>query len=563
MKNIFKSILASMLLMTSCATDTELEVAPTAQSNKFYASIEAPVTRTYADKDGKLLWNANDEITLFQGNAYPRQFQFKGETGKNYGEFEEINPPSGVISANPLEANYAIYPYAANTTISNQGQISYTIPAVQSYAKDSFGLGANPMVAVTKNTTDNFLAFKNLCGYFEFSLFGDITVKSIEFKGNNNEKLAGAVTITATNQDDPTFVFADGATETITLDCGDGVELGADAANATKFWFVVPATTYAEGITITIADTEGKKMTKSTSKSITIERSTVQPLNAFEVETNIPNNQIWYTSTDGNIVTPNNLEAFGATIKSNTYENGVGIITFKNNISKLGNNAFENCTTLLDIDIPASVTTIGNKVFYNCTSLRSINIPSSITKIGDEVFCFCRGLIKIVIPNSVTEIGVDTFYNCLSLNSVTLPNQLTAISNGMFYGCDSMPNIEIPLGVKSIGENAFLGCDLLTIIPIPEGVTEIGRGAFWNCTALKELTIPIGVTAIKSDTFTNCSNLKIINCKPTTPPTLNNTALKNLPSNFTINVPSESLNAYQTAAGWVTYKSKIVGVTFE
>ena len=172
MKNIFKTILASMLLMTSCATDTELEVAPTEQSNKFYASIEAPATRTYADEDGKLLWNANDEITLFQGNAYPRQFRFMGETGKNYGEFEEINPPSGVISATPLEANYAIYPYAANTTISNQGQISYTIPAVQPYAKDSFGLGANPMVAVTKNTTDNFLAFKNLCGYFEFSLFG-------------------------------------------------------------------------------------------------------------------------------------------------------------------------------------------------------------------------------------------------------------------------------------------------------------------------------------------------------------------------------------------------------
>ena len=108
-----------MLLVTSCATDIELEVAPTAQSNKFYASIEAPATRTYADEDGKLLWNTNDEITLFQGNAYPRQFQFKGETGKNYGEFEEINPPTGVISANPLEANYAIYPYAANTTISN------------------------------------------------------------------------------------------------------------------------------------------------------------------------------------------------------------------------------------------------------------------------------------------------------------------------------------------------------------------------------------------------------------------------------------------------------------
>ena len=448
MKNIFKTILASMLLMTSCATDTELEVAPTEQSNKFYASIEAPATRTYADEDGKLLWNANDEITLFQGNAYPRQFRFMGETGKNYGEFEEINPPSGVISATPLEANYAIYPYAANTTISNQGQISYTIPAVQPYAKDSFGLGANPMVAVTKNTTDNFLAFKNLCGYFEFSLFGDITVKSIEFKGNNNEKLAGAVTITATNQDDPTFVFADGATETITLDCGDGVELGADAANATKFWFVVPATTYAEGITITIADTEGKKMTKSTSKSITIERSTVQPLNAFEVETNIPNNQIWYTSTDGNIVTPNKTNVFGATIKSNIYENGKGVITFDGDITIIGEEAFKEKTKLSSIILPNIITDIKKSAFYGCTSLSGdLILPNAVVNIGELAYANCTGYTGLLsIGENVVSIGDNAFVSIKITGSGSIKKYTSYLLNFSKIHCKAKtpPTITAP-----------------------------------------------------------------------------------------------------------------------
>ena len=448
MKNIFKSILASMLLMTSCATDTELEVAPTTQSNKFYASIEAPATRTYVDKDDKLLWNANDEITLFQGNAYPRQFRFMGETGKNYGEFEEINPPSGVISATPLEANYAIYPYAANTTISNQGQISYTIPAVQPYAKDSFGLGANTMVAVTKNTTDNFLAFKNLCGYFEFSLYGDITVKSIEFKGNYNEKLAGAVTITATNQDDPTFVFAADATETITLDCGDGVKLGVDAANATKFWFVVPATTYAEGITLTITDTEGKKMTKSTSKSITIERSTVQPLNAFEVETNIPNNQIWYTSTDGNIVTPNKTNVFGATIKSNIYENGKGVITFDGDITVIGEEAFKEKTKLSSIILPNIITDIKKSAFYGCTNLSGdLILPNAVVNIGELAYANCTGYTGLLsIGENVVSIGDNAFVSIKITGSGSMKKYTSYLLNFSKIHCKAKtpPTITAP-----------------------------------------------------------------------------------------------------------------------
>ena len=42
-------------------------------------------------------------------------------------------------------------------------------------------------------------------------------------------------------------------------------------------------------------------------------------------EVAIPNNEIWYTSSNGKIVTPNATDVFGANIVSNTYENGKGI----------------------------------------------------------------------------------------------------------------------------------------------------------------------------------------------------------------------------------------------
>ena len=55
---------------------------------------------------------------------------------------------------------------------------------------------------------------------------------------------------------------------------------------------------------------------------------------------NIPNNQIWYTSFDGNVVTPSNTDVFGATITSNTYTNDKGVITFDGDVTMIGEKAY-------------------------------------------------------------------------------------------------------------------------------------------------------------------------------------------------------------------------------
>jgi len=431
MRNLFKLALLSLILMIGCSKENELPTQ-TQESTKFYASIEVSDTRTYADENGKLLWTADDKITVFKGNTYARQYRYTGQTGLNSGEFNDLTDPSSVITGNALSANYAVYPYDSSTSITNEGVINYTIPATQNYANNSFGLGANTMVAVTKNIEDNFLAFKNIGGYFEFSLYGnDVTVRSIEFKGNNNEKLAGAVTITATNGGEPTVAFSNEATKTITLDCGaSGIALGTNVANATKFWFVVPAITYSKGITITITDTDGKVMTKSTSKPITINRSTVQPLDAFLVKTenNIPNNKIYYTTTDGNVITPYS-KSFGATITSNVYENGNGVITFDGNVTKIS--SFKDCTTLLTITIPESVTNIGGYSFDGCVNLKDINMPNGLTTIGEGAFLECTSLSEISIPSSVNTIKYDAFKGCTNLNNIQFPNSVTTMGAGI------------------------------------------------------------------------------------------------------------------------------------
>ena len=552
MKNFFKLTLASIILMVSCSKDGEV-IPPIADDTIFYASVEAPSTRTFADEEGKLLWTAEDMITVFCGRTIPLTYQFTGETGANYGSFSKVSSIDGdFITGNELGTNYAIYPHTDGITISNSGKINYTIPATQHYAENSFGLGANVMVAVTEDKADNYLSFKNLGGYFEFSLYGNVEIKSIEFKGNNGEKLAGKATITATNQGVPTFVFDDDATETLTLDCGNGVQLGTDAENATKFWFVVPAITYEQGITITITDVDGGVMEKSTEQSITIERSTVQPLSAFEVETVclvIPNNQIWYTSGDGCVVEPYSAEAFDANIVSNVYKDGKGIIKFDGVVTTIGDSAFKDRDNITSITLPNSVVSIGKYAFEYCVGLPSIDIPESVTSIDEYAFYNCYNLTSVTIPSSVTEICEGVFKACAFLESVTLPNSIVSIGKEAFNDCISLTSIDIPEGVTSLGGAAFAYCPALTSVTIPNSVTHIHNSAFALCESLTSITIPESLEFLGEGVFFNCYKLSAFYGKYAT---TDNRCLIDEEENCLIAVAPAGLTTYAIPEGVTT-----------
>ena len=84
-------------------------------------------------------------------------------------------------------------------------------------------------------------------------------------------------------------------------------------------------------------------------------------------------------------------------------------------VTNIGYSAFENCTSLVTVLIPNSVSDIGNKAFYGCTSLASIEIPASVTSIGSRAFYGCSSLTSIIIPESVNVIGTYAFTNCSSL----------------------------------------------------------------------------------------------------------------------------------------------------
>ena len=147
------------------------------------------------------------------------------------------------------------------------------------------------------------------------------------------------------------------------------------------------------------------------------------------------NNEIWYTSSDGNIVTPYQASSL-PTIVSNTYVDGKGIIKCASDITNIGRKAFSGCTKLTSISIPSTVISIEYNAFYGCSGLTSMIFPNAIKTIGNYVFENCISLTSVTIHNSVTSIGEGAFISCRNLTSITYTGtiaQYNSISKGLAW----------------------------------------------------------------------------------------------------------------------------------
>lgn len=89
----------------------------------------------------------------------------------------------------------------------------------------------------------------------------------------------------------------------------------------------------------------------------------------------IPNDEIWYTSTDGGVINVNN-PSYGVTIISNTYENGKGVIKLSADLDRISadflNYDSEISQKIKTITLPASLTEIAGYGFYQCWNLNEI-----------------------------------------------------------------------------------------------------------------------------------------------------------------------------------------------
>lgn len=112
--------------------------------------------------------------------------------------------------------------------------------------------------------------------------------------------------------------------------------------------------------------------------------------------------------------------------------------------------------------------------------------------------------------------------------------------------------------VTDIDSTQFEGSNAKTV-EISSGITSIGGYAFNVCTNLVSVTIPDSVTSIGGYAFNACSSLSSITINSSTPPTLSGSLGSGM-GNFTIYVPSASVNTYKAASGWSQYANNIQAI---
>ena len=245
------------------------------------------------------------------------------------------------------------------------------------------------------------------------------------------------------------------------------------------------------------------------------------------------NNEIWYTSSDGNVVTPSD-DAFNVSIVSNDYKDGQGVITFDGELTSIGFCAFNN-TSITEVTLPASLISIGEGAF-GATKLTAVTIPASVTSIEKYAFSSCEDLTSLTFADGshLETIGESAFNGTALSGTLNLPASLISIGEAAF-ATTKITAVTIPASVTSIEKYAFSSCSQLSsltfadgsqldtikdevfnktaiegVLTLPASLTSIGWAAF-GATKITAVNFPASVTAIGQQAFDGCSNLATLN----------------------------------------------------
>lgn len=213
-------------------------------------------------------------------------------------------------------------------------------------------------------------------------------------------------------------------------------------------------------------------------------------------------------------------------------------------------------TDITDIVLPNVIRRIGSYVFEDCTKLVSVNIPESVTEVGKDIFRgtawynqqsaglmyldnWCLGWKttkpsgSVVIPDGTVGICSMAMGYCDGINSVHLPDSILYICSEAFSNCGNV-DLNIPPNLVSLGDIAFIG----TNISLPDNT----------------FVVPETLTYIGSYNFGNSSITNVISYAEV-PPTLGSNNFKG--DNDTLCVYEKSLGAYQNS-NWANVFTNII-----
>lgn len=187
-------------------------------------------------------------------------------------------------------------------------------------------------------------------------------------------------------------------------------------------------------------------------------------------------------------------------------------IELPENITELGEYAFQGCSILKNIILPESLKTISGFCFSGCESLTELKLGPNVTTVGRNMIEKCSKIKELTIPSSVTAIKTNAVgFGCLcgsSVQKVIFDEGTRNIVDNICHDSSELETIVLPESVENIGESSFRNCPRIKTISLPENVESIGNSCFSDCTALESFTFNKNVKNLGHDLFNGCKKLK-------------------------------------------------------
>lgn len=238
--------------------------------------------------------------------------------------------------------------------------------------------------------------------------------------------------------------------------------------------------------------------------------------------------------------------------------------------------AFNGCSALTEITIPATVTNIGARAFIGCTNVTDVYCnptakyltwddlgggfdfkenKATILHVHPDQFdayknkfwslnftiqgdfprgtfsnyesgtCYVSladGTLTITPKNGIAgEIASKesgTAYKWqwkeyeYDILHIVVADGITNIPNTAFADLQIAEDIQIGKDVQTIGNGAFADCKRIKTFELPEGLTSIGDHAFWDCYALTSITFPASMRTFGFRMFDSCTGLNDVYC---------------------------------------------------
>lgn len=277
MKNLFAWVIFVMAI-TGCQKN-ELSYDISKELNTYSVTTEnyGTGTKTLMNNNSPV-WVSNDLAAIFRGRIEPFKYIVdESSVGSNYGLFHYVEE-SDYISYREYSKDIFYYPYDENLICNSSPTAgvyeikNVILPSQQTYSHGSFGDETFPMIGIKDSDDDNSFRLNNICGIIKLPVKGNQTIKKIVLSGNNNEKISGEATVYCySNNITPAIIMGNNATQSITLDCGNGVQLDENTEN--EFVISVPPLVFSKGFTIEITNSNGTTFTMATTKANVILRS--------------------------------------------------------------------------------------------------------------------------------------------------------------------------------------------------------------------------------------------------------------------------------------------------